>query len=580
MLQENDIENIISKYPELIEEGLNLIGRQKTLYGRIMNILFEDKFKRKLIIKIVLEQIADDYIEQILSYDGFLLSKEDSNLRFMLVGINLPPSFQKDLKFHEIDFFELSNSYIKAFLNDKNDKDFNDLFEYEEITSVNPDDLIFKLKSSENYKNFKSILPLKNKNEERAKSILCENLGRLKSEHLKEIITLVDEPYPYSHDGKIIKRPWFGRLLKSNSSIIINEDEIKLNKWFNILSDSKIPVEKRIKTLLNEPNHIKGLNIGFITLMLYILDKTNYSIWFEGQHEGLSILYPQLEKFTGKENQYSIFNKTAKNFAHQYSFEHSELDWIFSTGVYMIPTLTIYDQLKEILKDMTGSIISSSQVKKLLNSKYGTNISSIILSDYCYNRINTGINFNKHIFEYIDHNTYKFLGENYPYTGLIYSKPAGQENEFVVGEWKNGVKVIYETLQVWIGLDQSKYSMEQIFKRQKSSDSTKSILKEFHKELALQLNQKHFTWKARTHSYGISYFCNDVRSFAALNVGADFGSIHYFTGNSNINGLKKANWVTGNDNHGSEFYRIVDEETLNKAITFALKAYEITAKMV
>ena len=86
----------------------------------------------------------------------------------------------------------------------------------------------------------------------------------------------------------------------------------------------------------------------------------------------------------------------------------------------------------------------SSQVKKELFEKYGTNAGSIILSDYCYNRKNKGILFEKHIFEYLGQGTYKYLGENYPFTGLIYEKPQGQNNETVAGEWKNGLKVLYD----------------------------------------------------------------------------------------------------------------------------------------
>jgi hypothetical protein len=42
MLHEKDFEDIISKYPDLIEVGLSLKGRQLTLYGRRMDLLFGD----------------------------------------------------------------------------------------------------------------------------------------------------------------------------------------------------------------------------------------------------------------------------------------------------------------------------------------------------------------------------------------------------------------------------------------------------------------------------------------------------------------------------------------------------------
>jgi RecB family endonuclease NucS len=59
MLLEKNFEDIIARYPELIEEGLTLKGRQVTLYGRRMDLLFEDKFKRKLIVELKIGPIKD-----------------------------------------------------------------------------------------------------------------------------------------------------------------------------------------------------------------------------------------------------------------------------------------------------------------------------------------------------------------------------------------------------------------------------------------------------------------------------------------------------------------------------------------
>jgi len=104
---------------------------------------------------------------------------------------------------------------------------------------------------------------------------------------------------------------------------------------------------------------------------------------------------------------------------------------------------TIYDQLKEILKDRIGSVVKSSEIKNELNRKFCANRNSVILSDYCYNRYNDGVKFNKHIFEYLGKNQYKCLGENYPYNGNIYHKPINQEIE-IYGHWMNGEKIIYK----------------------------------------------------------------------------------------------------------------------------------------
>lgn len=107
--------------------------------------------------------------------------------------------------------------------------------------------------------------------------------------------------------------------------------------------------------------------------------------------------------------------------------------------------MTIYGQIQDILKDRIGSTITASEIKHALKARFGTNASSIIPSDFCYNRVNDGIKFDKHIFKYIDHNNYKYLGKQYPFTGLIFHKPTGQTNEIIVGEWIAGRKIFYLT---------------------------------------------------------------------------------------------------------------------------------------
>src|ERR1035437_4215695 len=107
--------------------------------------------------------------------------------------------------------------------------------------------------------------------------------------------------------------------------------------------------------------------------------------------------------------------------------------------------MTIYKQIIDLLKYDFGRMVSTSEIIKALELKHGTKSSSIILSDYCYNRINDGIKFDKHIFEYINLNRYMFLGENYPFTGLIIHKPKGAKIEFIDGEWILGRKIIYKT---------------------------------------------------------------------------------------------------------------------------------------
>lgn len=103
--------------------------------------------------------------------------------------------------------------------------------------------------------------------------------------------------------------------------------------------------------------------------------------------------------------------------------------------------MTVYEEIKEVMQNYnTNDIVTFQEIRAILQERYDRNPGSVILSDYCYNRYNSGISFNKHLFEYLDGGNYKYLGENYNYTGPIYHKPKGQGAEIIVGQWQNGVK--------------------------------------------------------------------------------------------------------------------------------------------
>ena len=85
-------------------------------------------------------------------------------------------------------------------------------------------------------------------------------------------------------------------------------------------------------------------------------------------------------------------------------------------------------------------IVTTEELYVLLNEKYGVTKGSVIPSDYCYNRVNDGIDPNKKpmLFEYVDRGQYLCLGENCPYNGEIYHK------DQVVGICKDGVRILYK----------------------------------------------------------------------------------------------------------------------------------------
>lgn len=133
MIKEVDFEDIICCYPELIEDGLTFIGRQISIYGRRMDILFRDRYKRQLIIELKAGPIKDQHIGQILLYEGKLLSVDDPSIRVMLVGTRVPPNIQKSLDHHGIAWKEITYSILRKFLEEKKYEQFISLFDNEEL---------------------------------------------------------------------------------------------------------------------------------------------------------------------------------------------------------------------------------------------------------------------------------------------------------------------------------------------------------------------------------------------------------------------------------------------------------------
>lgn len=74
----------------------------------------------------------------------------------------------------------------------------------------------------------------------------------------------------------------------------------------------------------------------------------------------------------------------------------------------------IFEQVKETMQQHPiGEILTTSQIKNEVNARFGANRSSVIPSDYCYNRVNKGIDFSRGhwLFIYAGRGKYKYVGE-------------------------------------------------------------------------------------------------------------------------------------------------------------------------
>jgi 5-methylcytosine-specific restriction enzyme B len=105
-------------------------------------------------------------------------------------------------------------------------------------------------------------------------------------------------------------------------------------------------------------------------------------------------------------------------------------------------------------KDKIGKEFSTSEIKNLLKDN------NIYPSDYCYNSYNKGEK-EIYLFEKVKNGIFKYLGENYNYTGDIYWKPQGKNEEKIVGRYENGERILFkEEINKLIEGNQGKNNMK------------------------------------------------------------------------------------------------------------------------
>ena len=119
--------------------------------------------------------------------------------------------------------------------------------------------------------------------------------------------------------------------------------------------------------------------------------------------------------------------------------------------------------IEEFRNTPIGTEFTCREIKLRIHLRFGTNEGSIIPSDYCYNRLNNGINYEEqlHLFEYLGRNRYKYLGMNYPYTGKVFHHPKNGF-EICVGELLNGQLAIKQDTPITTAYDAKKEVSPQI----------------------------------------------------------------------------------------------------------------------
>lgn len=121
MLSERLFEDILVKYPELVEERLTFLGRQVSHFGKRIDILFEDRFKEKLIVELKKDNLDRNALSQVMEYEGYILSEKDPTTRVMIIANRIPLNLKKAMDHHGIEYKEITYKCLHEFL-EKRDK--------------------------------------------------------------------------------------------------------------------------------------------------------------------------------------------------------------------------------------------------------------------------------------------------------------------------------------------------------------------------------------------------------------------------------------------------------------------------
>lgn len=127
---EKDIENLIAQYPDEFfpDDNLKLIRQQYPIEGKRIDILFEDKLKRKIIIEIKRGILNREASGQIAEYYGLLKSKNLDEYFEMVLCANVIPKERRlflenigiECKELGISFItELAKKYSYTFIDDR-----------------------------------------------------------------------------------------------------------------------------------------------------------------------------------------------------------------------------------------------------------------------------------------------------------------------------------------------------------------------------------------------------------------------------------------------------------------------------
>ncbi|MCX5857746.1 MAG: EVE domain-containing protein [Deltaproteobacteria bacterium] len=114
-MREKDIENLIAEYPDEFfpNSGFRLIGQQVKLGKCYADIIFEDRYKRKVIVEVKRGILSRDASGQVMEYYGLLKTESPDDFVEMILCANIiPPERKKYLETIGIECKELGINLV------------------------------------------------------------------------------------------------------------------------------------------------------------------------------------------------------------------------------------------------------------------------------------------------------------------------------------------------------------------------------------------------------------------------------------------------------------------------------------
>ena len=123
MISKDLYEEILCKYPELIEPGYVVRGRHVNLYGQQADILLEDAFGKRLVVQVHTSPIEQEKLGDVVCFKNAVLSGESTDVSVMLVADKMPVHLKKTFEHNSVAWKEITVFQIKEHLGKRNDQD-------------------------------------------------------------------------------------------------------------------------------------------------------------------------------------------------------------------------------------------------------------------------------------------------------------------------------------------------------------------------------------------------------------------------------------------------------------------------